>query len=59
MGIAERETEADNAAYTYMAAVVVLRDAIYAADYAAEKIGSRRPAWPNTTPSSGPTFRPL
>ena len=35
MGIAERETEADNAAFTNMAAVVVLRDAIHAA----EKLG--------------------
>jgi trehalose/maltose hydrolase-like predicted phosphorylase len=32
MGIAERETEADNAAFTNMAAVVVLRDAIHAAE---------------------------
>ncbi len=31
MGIAERETEADNAAFTNMAAAVVLRDAIHAA----------------------------
>ena len=38
MGIAERETEADNAAFTNMSAVVVLRDAIHAA----EKLGSRR-----------------
>src|SRR5208337_2413930 len=46
MVIAERETEADNAAYTYMAAVVVLRDAIYAADYAAEKLGrAANPGW--------------
>ena len=35
MGIAERETEADNAAFTNMSAVVVLRDAIHAA----EKLG--------------------
>ena len=32
MGIAEREEEADNAAFTNMAAVVVLRDAIHAAE---------------------------
>jgi hypothetical protein len=32
MGIAERETEADNAAFTNMAAVVVLHDAIHAAE---------------------------
>ena len=32
MGIAEREQEADNAAFTNMAAMVVLRDAINAAD---------------------------
>jgi hypothetical protein len=32
MGIAEREQEADNAAFTNMAAVVVLRDAIRAAE---------------------------
>ena len=32
MGIAEREQEADNAAFTNMAAVVVLRDAINAAE---------------------------
>ncbi len=32
MGIAEREQEADNAAFTNMAAMVVLRDAIDAAD---------------------------
>jgi trehalose/maltose hydrolase-like predicted phosphorylase len=32
MGIAERETEADNAAFTNMSAVVVLRDAIHAAE---------------------------
>jgi len=32
MGIAEREVEADNAAFTNMAAVVILRDAIKAAD---------------------------
>ena len=35
MGIAERETEADNAAFTNMSATVVLRDAIHAA----EKLG--------------------
>ena len=34
MGIAERETAADNAAFTNMAAVVVLRDAIHAAEKA-------------------------
>ena len=38
MGIAERETEADNAAFTNMSAVVVLHDAIHAA----EKLGTRR-----------------
>ena len=32
MGIAERETEVDNAAFSNMAAVVVLRDAIHAAE---------------------------
>ena len=32
MGIAERETEADNAAFTNMSAVLVLRDAISAAE---------------------------
>ena len=42
MGIAERETEADNAAFTNMAAVVVLRDAIRAA----EKLGrAANPEW--------------
>ena len=42
MGIAERETEADNAAFTNMAAVVVLRDAIRAA----EKLGrATNPEW--------------
>ena len=42
MGIAERETEADNAAFTDMAAVVVLRDAIHAA----EKLGrTTNPEW--------------
>jgi protein-glucosylgalactosylhydroxylysine glucosidase len=42
MGIAERETEADNAAFTNMAAVVVLRDAISAA----EKLGrAANPEW--------------
>jgi trehalose/maltose hydrolase-like predicted phosphorylase len=42
MGIAERETEADNAAFTNMAAVVVLRDAIHAA----EKLGrTTNPEW--------------
>jgi protein-glucosylgalactosylhydroxylysine glucosidase len=42
MGIAERETEADNAAFTNMAAVVVLRDAIHAA----EKLGrTANPEW--------------
>ena len=42
MGIAERETEADNAAFTNMAAVVVLRDAIHAA----EKLGrTANPQW--------------
>ncbi len=42
MGIAERETEADNAAFTNMAAVVALRDAVEAArqlGYAAD------PSW--------------
>jgi trehalose/maltose hydrolase-like predicted phosphorylase len=42
MGIAERETEADNAAFTNMAAVVVLRDAIGSA----EKLGrAANPEW--------------
>jgi trehalose/maltose hydrolase-like predicted phosphorylase len=42
MGIAERETEADNAAFTNMAAAVVLRDAIRAA----EKLGrAANPEW--------------
>ena len=42
MGIAERETEADNAAFTNMSAVVVLRDAIHAA----EKLGrAANPEW--------------
>lgn len=42
MGIAERKTEADNAAFTNMAAAVVLRDAIRAA----EELGySADPAW--------------
>ena len=42
MGIAERETEADNAAFTNMAAVVVLRDAIHAA----ERLGrAANPEW--------------
>ena len=42
MGIAERETEADIAAFTNMAAVVVLRDAIRAA----EKLGrAANPEW--------------
>ena len=42
MGIAERETEADNAAFTNMAAVVVLRDAIRAA----QKLGrAANPEW--------------
>jgi protein-glucosylgalactosylhydroxylysine glucosidase len=42
MGIAERETEADNAAFTNMSAVVVLRDAIHAA----EKLGrTANPEW--------------
>jgi hypothetical protein len=42
MGIAERETESDNAAFTNMSAVVVLRDAIYAA----EKLGrAADPEW--------------
>ena len=42
MGIAEREEESDNAAFTNMAAVVVLRDAIQAA----ERLGrTANPAW--------------
>ena len=42
MGIAERETEADNAAFTNVAAVVVLREAIHAA----EKLGrAGNPEW--------------
>jgi protein-glucosylgalactosylhydroxylysine glucosidase len=42
MGIAERETEADNAAFTNMAAVVILHDAICAA----EKLGHvAKPEW--------------
>src|SRR5258708_134030 len=42
MGIGERETEADNAAFTNMAAAVVLRDAIRAA----EKLGrAANPEW--------------
>ena len=42
MGIAERETEADNAAFTNMSAVLVLRDAIAAA----EKLGrAPNPEW--------------
>ena len=42
MGIAERETEADNAAFTNMSAMVVLRDAIHAA----EKLGrAANPEW--------------
>ena len=42
MGIAERETEANNSAFTNMSAVVVLRDAIRAA----EKLGrTARPEW--------------
>ena len=42
MGIAEREKEADNAAFTNMAAAVVLRDAINAA----EKLGrAANPEW--------------
>ena len=42
MGIAERETEVDNAAFTNMSAVVVLRDAIHAA----EKFGrAANPEW--------------
>ena len=42
MGIAEREEESDNAAFTNMAAVVVLRDAIQAA----ERLGRMAdPAW--------------
>jgi trehalose/maltose hydrolase-like predicted phosphorylase len=42
MGIAERETATDNAAFTNMAAVVVLRDAICAA----EKLGrAANPQW--------------
>ena len=42
MGIAEREVEADNAAFTNMAAVVVLRDAICAAETLGRAID---PAW--------------
>jgi protein-glucosylgalactosylhydroxylysine glucosidase len=42
MGIAERETEADNAAFTNMSAVLVLRDAISAA----ESLGrAAKPEW--------------
>ena len=42
MGIAERETEADNAAFTNMSAVIVLRDAIAAA----ERLGrAAKPEW--------------
>lgn len=42
MGIAEREAETDNSAFTNMAAVVVLRDAIHAA----EKLGrAANPEW--------------
>ncbi len=42
MGIAERETEADNAAFTNMSAVTVLRDAITAA----ERLGrAAKPEW--------------
>ena len=42
MGIAERETEADNAAFTNMSAVLVLRDAISAA----ERLGrAAKPEW--------------
>ncbi|MBV9654087.1 MAG: glycoside hydrolase family 65 protein [Acetobacteraceae bacterium] len=42
MGIAERETEADNSAFTNMAAVTVLRDATRAA----ERLGrTANPAW--------------
>ena len=42
MGIAERETEADNSAFTNMSAVIVLRDAIAAA----ERLGrAAKPEW--------------
>jgi hypothetical protein len=42
MGIAERETEADNAAFTNMSAAVILNDAIRAA----EKLGrAAKPEW--------------
>jgi len=40
MGIAERETEVDNAAFTNMAAVVVLRDAIQAAERLGRAVNS-------------------